>query len=322
MEHGNALLQLENSVIGERLKALYAYLPQITLNKAGGDAYRADLQFLVTSAQELTTYIGKLEAKIAFLVEKNEELTEWNRELVKYREGDKIEMMKIAAIARDKLMNLQGELKKISEIKENATISLEKQEKKLKEAMDENEKLRQKVNKSRVKRKYTEMTEKLCRTCQRLYLESENFNWSCRTHYGEYSGEMWWCCGKAGREALGCRLARHVCKEEEEETAGNAETVMLTSVCSSCKSLGHLHSNCPKDPNIRSQQDLTAELDRLHSIHRRKKQAQVTLNWRTTALSLHTKQFHASMYADNDSGSSEAQESGSERDVTGNRLKT
>ena len=30
------------------------------------------------------------------------------------------------------------------------------------------------------------------------YLDSENYNWSCRTHTSEFGGEMWWCCGKAG----------------------------------------------------------------------------------------------------------------------------
>ena len=42
---------------------------------------------------------------------------------------------------------------------------------------------------------------KTCKLCGADYLESENFNWSCRTHKSEFSGEIWWCCGKTNKEA-------------------------------------------------------------------------------------------------------------------------
>jgi len=32
------------------------------------------------------------------------------------------------------------------------------------------------------------------------YVEKENFNWSCRMHQSEWGGEMWWCCGKRGKD--------------------------------------------------------------------------------------------------------------------------
>jgi len=33
----------------------------------------------------------------------------------------------------------------------------------------------------------------------------------------DYSGEMWWCCGKSGKDAIGCKVAKHFTQEEEEE---------------------------------------------------------------------------------------------------------
>jgi hypothetical protein len=39
-------------------------------------------------------------------------------------------------------------------------------------------------------------------------MESENFNWSCRTHQSEFGGEMWWCCGKIGKDAIGCKFSK------------------------------------------------------------------------------------------------------------------
>ena len=52
-----------------------------------------------------------------------------------------------------------------------------------------------------------QVDQKTCRFCSKEYLESENFNWSCRTHRSEFGGEMWWCCGKLGRDAPGCKSA-------------------------------------------------------------------------------------------------------------------
>ena len=37
---------------------------------------------------------------------------------------------------------------------------------------------------------------KLCKNCTKEFHESDNFNWSCKTHKSDYGGEMWWCCGK------------------------------------------------------------------------------------------------------------------------------
>ena len=41
---------------------------------------------------------------------------------------------------------------------------------------------------------------KTCKACSKEYNEKENFNWSCRQHQSDYGGEMWWCCGKQGKD--------------------------------------------------------------------------------------------------------------------------
>ena len=57
---------------------------------------------------------------------------------------------------------------------------------------------------------------KLCKMCTREYHEKENFNWSCKTHKSEYGGEMWWCCGKKGKDSPGCKFSKHECKDDED----------------------------------------------------------------------------------------------------------
>ena len=50
---------------------------------------------------------------------------------------------------------------------------------------------------------------KICKNCNKDFNDKENFNWSCRTHHSQYSGEIWWCCGKQSIDALGCRFSAH-----------------------------------------------------------------------------------------------------------------
>jgi len=56
----------------------------------------------------------------------------------------------------------------------------------------------------------------ICKKCNQEYDPLSNFNWSCRTHQSEYSGEMWWCCGKLTIDSLGCKFNKHVCKREDD----------------------------------------------------------------------------------------------------------
>lgn len=53
-----------------------------------------------------------------------------------------------------------------------------------------------------------------CKKCGREFTEKENFKWSCRIHQGDYSGEMWWCCGKVSKDALGCKYNSHESKDD------------------------------------------------------------------------------------------------------------
>lgn len=64
-----------------------------------------------------------------------------------------------------------------------------------------------------------------CKKCGKEYNEKENYNWSCRTHQSDYSGEMWWCCGKTGKETPGCKYGAHESKDDDED---EEETTDLT----------------------------------------------------------------------------------------------
>lgn len=56
-----------------------------------------------------------------------------------------------------------------------------------------------------------------CKNCCNEYNEKENFNWSCRMHQSEWGGEMWWCCGKRGKDAAGCKFSKHESKDDAHD---------------------------------------------------------------------------------------------------------
>lgn len=86
---------------------------------------------------------------------------------------------------------------------------------------------------------------------------------------------MYWCCGRKGKEALGCQTSKHVSKEDEdEEVAKEKEDDKFKQgnlKCSSCKEVGHKAHECTKDPNIRSAIDAIDEIERIDGIKSRKK---------------------------------------------------
>jgi hypothetical protein len=57
-----------------------------------------------------------------------------------------------------------------------------KLDKKYKQVLLEKEKMRQRIVKLRQRKRVHEVNQKMCKNCGLEYMESENFNWSCRTH--------------------------------------------------------------------------------------------------------------------------------------------
>ena len=135
----------------------------------------------------------------------------------------------------------------------------------------EREKMKQRIIKLKSRKGKVDQGIKMCKMCAQEFHEKENFNWSCRTHRGVYGGEMWWCCGKRGKDQPGCKFAKHESKddEDEDEDAGKFKTKgkhLKYMRCNCCKELGHIIDNCPRDPNIRTHEDPYTEIERTQKI--------------------------------------------------------
>ena len=63
---------------------------------------------------------------------------------------------------------------------------------------NEREKMKHRIIKLKNRKGKVDLGIKMCKKCGKEYNEKAHLNWSCRQHMSQYSGEMWWCCGKRG----------------------------------------------------------------------------------------------------------------------------
>jgi hypothetical protein len=140
-------------------------------------------------------------------------------------------------------MDLDRDMKaKTEEANESfdARVHLEKERKNL---VAEREKMKERIKKLKLKKGKNDVEQKVCKNCSKDYIEKENFNWSCRTHRSEFSGEIWWCCGKETLDQPGCKYSKHESKEEEddEDEGEHGKGISDGNLrCHCCKEIGHL----------------------------------------------------------------------------------
>ena len=89
---------------------------------------------------------------------------------------------------KDKITALEKRIRELEKKLDLKNTELSKSEKKCRQAIDDKEMLRQRLMKIKTS-KSSSMSLKICKNCSREYYESENFNWSCRTHRASDSVE-------------------------------------------------------------------------------------------------------------------------------------
>lgn len=217
-EHITSLLLMENDIIGERLKGLYFAIQQVADSHTVEERIRGEVEIMGNSNKEMTEYVTKLGLDLREAINHKDSCQSDNFEIVAFRENLKAEKEKLAKVAKEKVTDLLASLQKTEDEREKLTIKFEELEKNFKDLTEEYEKMRQKAKQYRQRRKqYGEEEEKVCKNCQKVFVESDNFNWSCRRHQTEYSGEIYWCCGKSSRDAIGCKISKHESKEDDDE---------------------------------------------------------------------------------------------------------
>lgn len=170
---------------------------------------------------------------------------------------------KVLKSFKEKTRSVQSQLSQALYEKEQLKTKYSELDKKLFDSNKELKKLRKKL-KSRKNKNFSIDEEKFCSKCQKTYTEKDNFNWSCKTHLGIIQNNIFWCCGKKGKDSDGCIVAKHQSNEEENEIE---DEIVLFKFCTGCKKSGHGFAECPKDPNFKTRAESFEERKRLEMLY-------------------------------------------------------
>ena len=214
LEYENSLMQLEKEIMADRISGFYKSLDNIVGTFGFQMKLSEENLMIFRQSKESTRKQDELISSFSSAAQERDwlrkdyiELCEIKAELTKQKE----KMMKAF---KEKFTSMQKELNDALEGREIIRGKLDEAEKKYLDVTEEFKRFRMKM-----KAKYSgisEKEEKFCKNCQKSFFESENFNWSCRVHASKLSGDTYWCCGKFGKDSVGCIVSKHVSKDEDE----------------------------------------------------------------------------------------------------------
>lgn len=215
----NTLLLMEITVKAEHLKGLYEAIGRVLAYPALTDQLRLEVKSIHSSFLEIR------ESNFGFS-EKLEKLMGLKDNAEQQFKGT-LELYETSTSARDKqirsmhskLQQLTANLEAALDEKTHVEDEFKELDKRHNVLAQEYEMLRGKIKQIRVKRRVVGelQEEQNCKLCGKAFFETENFAWSCRLHKSEYGGQIWWCCGKEGKDAIGCQNSKHIPNDDEDK---------------------------------------------------------------------------------------------------------
>jgi len=274
-QNASSLAKLTNDILAEEVKNLHSAVTSLSdVDKLANELLANTKGF---DELEQTQHEEKEEIEIALarVYDERNHFDNAKRELATHQEWLIQELQRMTNEFDDSKQKNEKEILALYEEKEALRKERDKIEKKLRDVSENRDKLKQKMKKYRARRKMFDAERKRCKKCGKDYTETENFNWSCRTHQSDFGGVMWWCCGKIGKDAIGCKFTKHESKDDDDdldeqerkEKAENESVKKNLKVrCYSCKEVGHLSKDCIRDPNMRTSYNPEKEMLRVSQL--------------------------------------------------------
>ncbi|OMJ90391.1 hypothetical protein SteCoe_7310 [Stentor coeruleus] len=263
MSHLFNLIVIENQIIKDKLANLYSSMDNILGQKSENSAKDEVIEKLIKYAKKLQEAYETSEKKYLEIIMIRDDMKYRMEQLSEAKNLLANDQEKVLSKNKEKMLRMKELNDSLTEEREKLKAKLETSEYNYKILSEEYEKLRQRVKQVKFRQVEAE-EEKVCKNCKKIYKEEENYNWSCKIHSSQYSG-IWWCCGKKDKNALGCKVCMHESKEEYDNII--KDDVLVTTdkkvLCTSCKHNGHTFTECPKDPNARTTNDISDEIERL-----------------------------------------------------------
>ncbi|CAG9336004.1 unnamed protein product [Blepharisma stoltei] len=290
LENNGLVAEMECAIIGEQLKGLYFAINSLGNMKSNEFGLFAEFELFTRNSRKLADFILQIERDIQWELKDKDQLIKDLIEIKEAKESLVTNRDKIYKAFKEKVITLENDLNSNVKLREELKQEVEELKKKLSALTEEYNNLKQRLKQYRSSRSNIS-DERFCKNCQKLYLESKNFNWSCRMHSSIYSGEVYWCCGNTNKDSLGCISTKHVSKDDVNEEEHKLNFIR----CSSCKDYGHSVHECPRDPNARTVEVPEEELTRIIEIsqNKRKMNPGLMIDCKTKKL-LKDKQFEES----------------------------
>jgi hypothetical protein len=222
--------------MGEKLKGLFDAISNLTGTRSVNAKLTDETEKIVICVNKLAKHHKKLMKEIHEVTNTRDSLVEDYHQMSVMRQQMQSQKESLSKLFKEKTTFLQKKWEESETIKEAFKQDVAKLEKRLKDLSDEYMKLRQKMKQYKFS-SADKAEEKICKLCSKIFYENENFNWSCRIHPSEWSGEIYWCCGKTVKDSPGCRTAKHVSKEEDEDLPNDEEKDKLKVVTMMCSVL-------------------------------------------------------------------------------------
>jgi hypothetical protein len=170
------------------------------------------------------------------------------------------EKSKLKIFAREKVQKISADIEQnVQEIELSIKKyeNLKKSTKILSDSYEKVHKLIAKLEKPKEK-------EKICTNCNKTYIITDNFNWSCKRHTGIWNGKSYWCCSNDKKDSPGCIISFHM-----PNSPGSSPNPS-TQRCIGCKEKGHSYMDCYKDPNCISTINANDEIQRIKNLKKNK----------------------------------------------------
>ena len=189
LENSSTLRQFEKELMTERIKGLYEALQSLIGSFSISYKIEEEYKSLFMSCREILESHKILNESFANVLDERNNLLEDYSDLYSVKNELETQKDKIMKNFKGQYSALQSELSKTIEERESLKDKNLDLEKKFSDLSEELKKLRTKLKQ---KPAFLDLeVEKFCSKCQKTYFEHENFNWSCRTHQNQYSGNMY-----------------------------------------------------------------------------------------------------------------------------------
>lgn len=200
LEQNKRLYSVKYEVLEEQFNLLFNSIQTISNAKNLEDKYIRELELCQKRVLEQNKENEQLQSYVRETTAERDQYRRNTAQLLDIK--IKLEKEKFTAMDtfKKRVFELDREMKKKTEEANDAfeqKVTLEKEKKLL---IAEREKMKERIKKLKQRKGRFDIAQKVCKNCGKDYLEKENYNWSCRTHRSEFSGEIWWCCGKENKD--------------------------------------------------------------------------------------------------------------------------